>query len=80
MTTAQVTLLDAIERFADTYGSGLHFNSSSWRLDYDEFVERVIWAGGIPECNRHEYSTHSALHAAIVYPSDRVRFVTQYCT
>lgn len=80
MTIAQAELCDAIEKFVRNHGSGLHFNSSSWRGDYDELIDHVIWAGGIPECNRYEYSTHAALHAAMAYLSNRIQFVTDYCT
>ena len=66
-------LYNAITTFSTKYGSR-KFNDCENMKEYDKLVDLCIKFGKIPECNRKEYSTHSALNAAIVYISNRVTF------
>ena len=66
-------LYNAITTFANNYGSR-KFNDCENMKEYNNLVDLCIKCGTIPECNRKEYSTHSALNSAIVYVSNRELF------
>lgn len=66
-------LYNAITTFANKYGSR-KFNDCENMKEYNNLVDLCIKCGTIPECNRKEYSTHSALNSAIVYVSNRELF------
>ncbi len=62
-----------IERFSLKFGSR-KFNDAKNMEEYDKLVDLSIKCGLIPEENRHEYSTHGSLEAAIIYLDDRQKY------
>ena len=66
-------LYTAITNFADKYGRHT-FSDEENHEDYMKLVDMCVEAGLIHPANRHEFSTHSRLDAAIIYEDNRHSF------